>query len=184
MPENLAIAVFVLGAILILIAILGGNFKLFGAEVASIVTNPFLRFVSFALGIALLAIALKPLLQDTNPKPPTNGSTPTPTFTRTATPTPIDRQTPTPAQDSGNDIVSVAGCVLTIDNPLVPLRKEPDPFGQEIIKLKPGRYEPLGYTTTTFNRRDRGWYQIRAEGRTGWIADDTWTIGSKTSQCP
>jgi hypothetical protein len=33
MPENLKIGAFVFGAILVLIALLGGNFKIFGAEV-------------------------------------------------------------------------------------------------------------------------------------------------------
>lgn len=47
MPESIKIGAFVFGAILILIAILGGNFKLFGAEVAATVSNRWLRFVSF-----------------------------------------------------------------------------------------------------------------------------------------
>jgi uncharacterized protein YgiM (DUF1202 family) len=58
MPENIRIGMFVFGAILILIAILGGNFKLFGAEVATTVSNPNLRLVSFALGIFLLVTAI------------------------------------------------------------------------------------------------------------------------------
>ena len=58
MPENVRIAAFVFGAILVLIAILGGNFKLFGAEVAVTVSNRFLRFVAFALGTALLISAI------------------------------------------------------------------------------------------------------------------------------
>ena len=64
MPENLKIGVFVFGAILVLIAILGGNFKLFGAEVASNVSNRWLRFISFILGTALVILALdiKPIV--------------------------------------------------------------------------------------------------------------------------
>jgi GUN4-like len=58
MPENITIGAFVLGAILILIAILGGNFKLFGAEIASTVSSGWLRFVAFILGTALIIVAL------------------------------------------------------------------------------------------------------------------------------
>ena len=59
MPQNIAIGVLVLGGILVLIAILGGNFKLFGAEVAATVSNPFLRFVAFLFGTVLIIMALQ-----------------------------------------------------------------------------------------------------------------------------
>jgi hypothetical protein len=60
MPENLKIGAFVFGAILVLIAILGGNFRLFGADVASTVSNPLLRFMAFALGAIFLVVAMHP----------------------------------------------------------------------------------------------------------------------------
>jgi hypothetical protein len=37
MPENIAIAAFILGAVLLLISIIGGKFKIFGAEVSAVV---------------------------------------------------------------------------------------------------------------------------------------------------
>jgi len=58
MPDNLRIGVFAFGAVLTLVALLGGNFKFFGAEVASTVSNPILRFVAFALGAMLVALAI------------------------------------------------------------------------------------------------------------------------------
>lgn len=58
MPDNLRIGVFAFGAVLTLVALLGGSFKFFGAEVASTVSNPILRFVSFALGAMLVALAI------------------------------------------------------------------------------------------------------------------------------
>lgn len=54
MPEGIQIGLLVLGGVLILIAILGGNFKLFGAEVTATVSNVYLRFVAFLLGVFLL----------------------------------------------------------------------------------------------------------------------------------
>lgn len=75
-------------------------------------------------------------------------------------------------------------CVVTIDNPLVPLRREPDQFSQEIIRVKPGDYPTLDYTEVTFVNQERGWFQIEAEERIGWIQNDTWTIADKTSVCP
>ncbi|MGG6237139.1 hypothetical protein ACQ4N7_00750 [Nodosilinea sp. AN01ver1] len=58
MPDSTQIGFLVIGGILILIAIVGGNFKLFGAEVASTVSNKFLRFVAFVLGVFLLILAV------------------------------------------------------------------------------------------------------------------------------
>ncbi len=58
MPDNLKIGAFVFGAVLVLIALLGGNFKLFGAEVAATISNRFLRFVAFALGITFWVVAV------------------------------------------------------------------------------------------------------------------------------
>lgn len=58
MPATLVIGFFTLGAILLLIGILGGNFKIFGAEVASSVSNPFIRFLSFVFGIIFIGLSL------------------------------------------------------------------------------------------------------------------------------
>lgn len=82
MPENIEIAIFVFGAILVLIAIVGGNFKLFGAHIAPTISDPFLRFVAFALGTALLTLAIflpehpQNLLPPKSPNPLPNPSPP------------------------------------------------------------------------------------------------------------
>lgn len=85
MPENIKIGSFVLGAILVLIAILGGNFKLFGAEVAASVSNRWLRLASFALGIAFVASAMYPFGLGDGTSPP---KSPTPWQEEDGTPTP------------------------------------------------------------------------------------------------
>lgn len=58
MPQNMQIALFVLGAVLILIGIVGGNIKIFGAEIAEKVSNPFIKFISLALGGLFIWLAL------------------------------------------------------------------------------------------------------------------------------
>jgi tetratricopeptide (TPR) repeat protein len=78
----------------------------------------------------------------------------------------------------------MAGCIVTIANTLVALMSEPSRFSQQLVKVRPGEYTMLEYKVVKFGSQDQGWFQIAAEGRTGWIADDTWTIDSKTSTCP
>lgn len=58
MPTSIQVGVFVLGGVLILIAILGGKFKLFGAEIEATISNTPLRFVAGILGSVLLTIVL------------------------------------------------------------------------------------------------------------------------------
>jgi hypothetical protein len=77
MPDNLRIGVFAFGGVLTLIALLGGNFKLFGTEVSSSVSNPILRFVAFALGALLVALGIHGDFVDKAPvssSPSTTGS--------------------------------------------------------------------------------------------------------------
>jgi hypothetical protein len=58
MPQSTQIGLLVLGGILVLTALLGGNFKLFGAEIAATISNPFLRFIAFFLGVVFIAVSL------------------------------------------------------------------------------------------------------------------------------
>jgi type IV secretory pathway VirB10-like protein len=75
-------------------------------------------------------------------------------------------------------------CILTITNSLVSLRSEPQTHSQELIRVRPGEYIPIDYTVTSFGGlRNDGWFLIEAEGRRGWIINDTWTIESKTRLC-
>lgn len=59
MPESIPLGLLVLGGVLILIGFLGGNFKLFGAEVAATISNRYLRFTAIVFGVALVILALK-----------------------------------------------------------------------------------------------------------------------------
>jgi hypothetical protein len=58
MPTSISIAVLVLGAVLLLVAVTGGKFKIFGAEVSAAVSNTIVRLFSGAVGIILIFVAL------------------------------------------------------------------------------------------------------------------------------
>ncbi|MGF1523726.1 MAG: LCCL domain-containing protein [Leptolyngbyaceae cyanobacterium] len=58
MPHSLVIAVFVFGAVLILLALSGGKFKIFGSEISESVSNPLLRIIAGVVGTFLLVLAL------------------------------------------------------------------------------------------------------------------------------
>lgn len=78
----------------------------------------------------------------------------------------------------------VQGCIVTMRNPLVPLMSQPNVFSQEVIRVKPGEYKATEQVITSFGSSEIGWLQIEAEGRRGWIKNDTWTIEVKGSACP
>jgi hypothetical protein len=87
MPNSIQIGEFVLGALCFLIAILGGNFKLFGAEVATSVPNPRLRFLAFVIGALFLVMAIypNPSIETNYPHPPVSPSL-SPSSSSTITP--------------------------------------------------------------------------------------------------
>jgi hypothetical protein len=63
MPQSLDLAAFVFGAVLILLALVAGSFKLFGAEVQG-TTGRLGRIVAFALGLILIVSRLAPRSPD------------------------------------------------------------------------------------------------------------------------
>lgn len=75
MPENIQIGLFALGSVLVLIGFAGGNFKLFGAEVAATISNRFLRFIAIVFGVVFLVVAwIGEIPPDTLVDEPTNSS--------------------------------------------------------------------------------------------------------------
>ncbi|MBF2002307.1 MAG: hypothetical protein IGS38_16495 [Synechococcales cyanobacterium M58_A2018_015] len=196
MPDNLKIGAFIFGAILVLIALLGGNFKLiallggnfklFGAEVAATISNRFLRFVAFALGTTFLVVAVhSPNLGNVSVFP--ISPSPEPTQSPSSSPSPKPPQpSPSPANSSPGSPQdnSSSACVLTISSPLVRLMSEPDRFSRQIATVSPGEYTSLGHKVKNFHGlKEDGWLQIEVEGRKGWIVEDM-TIDRKSSSCP
>jgi hypothetical protein len=76
MPASIQIGLFTLGAVLILIGFAGGNFKLFGAEVAATISNRFLRFIAIVFGVVLLWVGSIPPDTPVAQSPGTNQSSP------------------------------------------------------------------------------------------------------------
>jgi hypothetical protein len=66
MPGSITVAAFVFGALLILVAIVGGGFKVFGAEVSGTVGTP-LRIVAGVIGTGVLLAALYPTFRENTP---------------------------------------------------------------------------------------------------------------------
>jgi hypothetical protein len=77
MSANITIAAFVFGAILVLIGILGGKFRIFGAEVSGFLSNRFLRCAAFIIGAFFLISAMfssetprnKPVIEESGHSP-------------------------------------------------------------------------------------------------------------------
>jgi len=77
MPESLTIAAFVFGAVLILLSLVGGEFKLYGAEVSG-KAGKLGRTVAFALGVGFIVLGLvrgdKPGSAAGGTEPPVNAN--------------------------------------------------------------------------------------------------------------
>jgi hypothetical protein len=94
----------------------------------------------------------------------------------------------TPAQTSGasGSVESsgpVGDCVITIQNPFVDLHEDPEPFSQVIIRVPPGDYAVFDTAQDDFAGGQQRWLQITADGRTGWIEDNTINIDAKSAGC-
>ncbi|MGD0938969.1 MAG: SH3 domain-containing protein [Terracidiphilus sp.] len=77
MPQSIAVGLLVLGGVLLLVAITGGKFKIFGAEVDSAVSSAPVRLVAGLLGVGFIVISLaqqKVSGSASDPKPSTNQS--------------------------------------------------------------------------------------------------------------
>lgn len=78
-----------------------------------------------------------------------------------------------------------SGCVITIANPLVALKSEPDTFSQDVVAAPPGEYDVLNYTVQTDpGGNEKGWFQIDVDGRVGWVPNSIFSIAAKSDACP
>ena len=60
MPQSLAIGILVLGAVMLLLALAGGSFKIFGSEMPTAV-NRSARVIAFGIGVVLVGVFPVPL---------------------------------------------------------------------------------------------------------------------------
>ena len=93
---------------------------------------------------------------------------------------------PTPRQTLGGTTESsgpIGDCVITIKNPLVDLHEDPEPFSQVITRVPEGDYAVSDTAQDDFAGGQQRWLQITADGRTGWIEDNTINIDAKSAGC-
>jgi hypothetical protein len=90
----------------------------------------------------------------------------------------------TDAQSQAASTNTVAQCTITIINPVVALKSEPDNFSRDLIHVTPGPYHALDHRILRSLSGEEAWFQIEVDGRTGWILDNTWAIDAKTASCP
>ncbi len=113
MPETLNIGIFVLGAVMLLLALVSGGFKIFGSEMPGIASRP-ARIIAFIIGVLLIGFALFHFKDPPTPapKPPDDSSqwirpapNPAPGDSGGERPAPDDHPTPhrTQAAESLND---------------------------------------------------------------------------------
>src|SRR5271168_1440422 len=57
MPQSLTIGIFVLGAVMLLLALVSGGFKIFGSEIPGVASR-WGRIIAFFLGVVLVGFSL------------------------------------------------------------------------------------------------------------------------------
>lgn len=123
-----------LGGVLLLVAILGGNFKIFGAEVGEKVSSGFIRLLSGVLGIGFVFLALFPLQtgstsdpppntahEESNRTPPApaagNDAAPPPTVDSSSSPSPSVTSSPPAVVEDQSKSISKQGVAIVFDPP-------------------------------------------------------------------
>ena len=77
----------------------------------------------------------------------------------------------------------ISGCAIVIANPLVTLYEDTDTFGLEAGRAPPETYAVEEIRTVTFAGKPQRWFQITADGDTGWVQDSSILIESKSGDC-
>lgn len=78
---------------------------------------------------------------------------------------------------------TVDTCLVTIENPFVPLNEEPDTFALSIMTVPKGDHVVIESAIVKFAGNDERWLKITIEGRQGWIRDDIFNVSAKSSAC-
>jgi hypothetical protein len=165
MPQSISIAVLVLGGVLLLVAITGGKFKIFEAEVDSAVSSVMVRLISGAIGIILITVALT--LGSPVSKPDTS---------RTHAPAPQPSQAPaSPAPQTGANqpasspaqpvpapnVTSSMGAAIVFDPPSN-IRETASASSNILCSV-------TQKTTIHILRQEGNWYVTDVCGKSGYI---------------
>jgi len=79
--------------------------------------------------------------------------------------------------------LAAAECVLTVIPTSVVLRRTPGGLQAGYARAESGEYAAQGDTTVTTGGDTQHWYKITAEGKTGWVKDNTLTL-IESDGCP
>lgn len=91
---------------------------------------------------------------------------------------------PANTSSGAGEAIDVTDCQITIRNPLVSLREEPDHFALEVGRVEPGSYPVSEATIVDRGLGQERWFRIAANGRTGWLEDNSILVDSKSAGCP
>jgi hypothetical protein len=180
MLDNLVIGVFILGSFLLILAIAGGGFKLFGGEFSNTINNVRLRIFSGILGMIFILVAF---IDPTNIIPDTTSGTLSFSTTQPVNLTtipPIPTNTLRPSQEAQQ---IPTGCVINITFPFVTIKSEPSIRSEDIIQASEGEHAVLAYERVTFAGEQQIWFQIADKGRGGWVHYQAMTM-EKGAECP
>jgi hypothetical protein len=86
MPQTIEIGAFVLGAVLLLLALVSGGFKIFGAEISAAANKP-ARVIAFLLGLTFIGLGIwrnSDRGQELSPAPKVTGTSVVPATTGTS----------------------------------------------------------------------------------------------------
>jgi hypothetical protein len=167
MPQSISIAVLVLGGVLLLVAITGGKFKIFEAEIDSAVSSKLVRLISGAIGLILITVAL------------TLGSPVSkPDASKNDTPTPQPSQAPA-AQTHADQPASVQADPTPV--PPAPASNATSSMGAAIVFDPPSNIREAANassnilcsvtqkTTIHILRSEGNWYVTDVCGKPGYI---------------
>jgi hypothetical protein len=165
MPQSISIGLLVLGGVLLLVAIIGGNFKIFGAEVDAKISNVPLRLLAGMLGLSFVLLALAPSLRNSGDSsqpvanPPSNKAQAIPAETKSSEIQPAEQTNPAPPVSKP---VSRFGAAIVFDPP-------------SNIRTSPSGSAPIlcsvqAKTTINIQENEGNWYSTDVcGGRIGYI---------------
>ncbi len=150
-----------------------------GARGISLEDPAWLVLVAIGVGLVIFGASADFVDRDGGDPVPTAGPTIT-TGAAVATSTEGSAGSSTTTTSAG--AIPVAGCQVTVDNPLVTIFETPSKLGRQIMRIPAGVYTVSSIEITEpFSER---WFRISVADRDGWIKDSTFDIASKSPDCP
>lgn len=74
--------------------------------------------------------------------------------------------------------------MITVTHAFADFSDRPSHDARVLGRVEQGEYRVLDSKLASWGGREEMWYQIKQNGKLGWIADNPIIIGSKTASCP